>query len=134
DNENRLYWKRYATISKALNLFEEAEVGYRKAVEFGDYQLDTWLFWVDLLQFLGEFESGAQALLQATEYFPEEYEIEYRLAGLYFMMHETEKAAFNLSNALRLNIVGHVLLKELFPVVWDLKEVQRYIAKQKKNK
>src|SRR5690606_17615612 len=72
DNQNRMYWKRYATINKALNLFEEAEVGYRKAVEFGDYQLDTWLFWVDLLQFLGEFESGAQALLQATEYFPEE--------------------------------------------------------------
>jgi hypothetical protein len=37
------------------------------------------LFWVDL-QFLGEFESAIQTLLQACEYFPEAYEIEYRLA------------------------------------------------------
>jgi hypothetical protein len=27
-----------------MNLFEEAEFGFRKAVEFGDHELDTWLF------------------------------------------------------------------------------------------
>jgi hypothetical protein len=41
---NQLYWKRYATINKQLDLFEEAEFGFRKAVEFGDHELDTWLF------------------------------------------------------------------------------------------
>jgi hypothetical protein len=46
----------------------------------GDHELDTWLFWVDILQFLGEFESAIQTLLQASEYYPEENEIEYRLA------------------------------------------------------
>jgi tetratricopeptide (TPR) repeat protein len=35
DNQNRLYWKRYATINKHMNFFEEAEFGFRKAVEFG---------------------------------------------------------------------------------------------------
>ena len=103
DNQNQLYWKRYATINKQMNFFEEAEFGYRKAVEFGDYQLDTWLFWVDILQFLGEFDSAIQTLLQATEYFPEENEIEYRLAGLYFMIQDKTKAKFHLSNGLRLN-------------------------------
>ena len=82
DNQNQMYWKRYATINKQMNFFEEAEFGYRKAVEFGDYQLDTWLFWVDILQFLGEFDNAIQTLLQATEYFPEENEIEYRLKRL----------------------------------------------------
>jgi tetratricopeptide (TPR) repeat protein len=85
DDQNQLYWKRYATINKQLDLFEEAEFGFRKAVEFGDHELDTWLFWVDILQFLGEFESAIQTLLQASEYYPEENEIEYRLAGLYYM-------------------------------------------------
>jgi tetratricopeptide (TPR) repeat protein len=33
DNQNRLYWKRYATINKN-GLFEEAEFGFRKSVEF----------------------------------------------------------------------------------------------------
>jgi tetratricopeptide (TPR) repeat protein len=129
DNQNRLYWKRFATINKELNLFEEAEFGYRKAVEFGDYQLDTWLFWVDILQFLGEFDSAIQTLLQASEYFPEEYQVEYRLAGLYFMIHDDKKAKFHLSNGLRLSFKNKTLLEELFPVVWARKMVQNAINK-----
>jgi tetratricopeptide (TPR) repeat protein len=129
DNQNRFYWKRYASINKELNFFEEAEFGYRKAVEFGDYQLDTWLFWVDLLQFLGEFDSAITTLLQAAEYFPEAFEIEYRLAGLYYMLLETEKGQFHLSNGLRLSFKNHTLIQELFPVVWLQKKVQNQIKK-----
>lgn len=132
DGENKLYWKRFASINKALNLFEEAEYGYRKAVEYGDYLLDTWLFWTDILQYLGEFEAAVQTLLQACEYFPEEYEVEYRLAGLYFMLHETEKGIFHLSNGLRQNVKKRTVLEELFPVIWERKMVQDYIKKHKK--
>lgn len=133
DNQNRLYWKRYATINKQMNFFEEAEFGYRKAVEFGDTELDTWLFWVDILQFLGEFEGAIQTLLQASEFFPEENEIEYRLAGLYFMIQDNTKAKFHLSNALRLNFENYILIEDLFPVVWTKKTVQNYITKHKKQ-
>jgi tetratricopeptide (TPR) repeat protein len=133
DNENRMYWKRYATINKEMNFFEEAEFGYRKAVEYGDHSLDTWLFWVDILQFLGEFESGIKTLLQASEYFPEEYEIEYRLAGLYFMLHEDTKGKFHIANGLRLNFKNHTMLEDLFPVVWSRRIVQNAIAKAKGN-
>jgi tetratricopeptide (TPR) repeat protein len=132
DNQNRLYWKRFASINKQMNFFEEAEFGYRKAVEFGDYQLDTWLFWVDILQFLGEFESAIQTLLQASEYFPEENEVEYRLAGLYYMLQDTTKAKFHLSNGLRLNFENYVLIEDLFPVVWSKKVVRNYVEKHKK--
>ncbi|MGH2666347.1 tetratricopeptide repeat protein [Flavobacterium sp.] len=132
DTENKLYWKRFAAINKAMNLFEEAEYGYRKAVEYGDYQLDTWLFWTDILQYLGEFEAAVQTLLQASEYFPEEHEIEYRLSGLYFMLHETEKGIFHLSNGLRQNYKKRTLIQELFPVIWERAMVQEYILKHKK--
>lgn len=133
DNQNHLYWKRYASINKQMNFFEEAEFGYRKAVEFGETGLETWLFWVDILQFLGEFESAIQTLLQASEYFPEENEVEYRLAGLYFMLTQNTKAKFHLSNALRLNFDNHIILEDLFPAVWTKKMVQNYIAKHKNN-
>jgi len=132
DDQNRAYWKRFATINKAMNFYEEAELGYRKAVEFGDYQLDTWLFWVDILQFLGEFDNAVMTLLQASESFPEEYEIEYRLAGLYFMLNDVEKGTFHLSNGLRLNFNNHTMLEELFPTVWTIKKVQNLIKKHKK--
>lgn len=131
DNSNRLYWKRYAVINKEMNFFEEAEVGYRKAVELGDFQLDTWLYWVDMMHLLGEFQNATATLLQAAEYFPEEYEIEYRLAGIYFSEGEDTKGKFHLSNALRLNFKHHTLLKELFPTAWERKVVRNMIDKYK---
>jgi hypothetical protein len=71
--------------------------------------------------------------LQAAEFFPEENEIEYRLAGLYLMMQNDTKGKFHLSNALRLNFENYTLIEDLFPVVWNRKVVQNYIAKHKKN-
>ncbi len=131
DNQNRFYWKRFATINKQMNLFEEAEFGYRKAVEFGDTNLDTWLFWVDILMFLGEFETSVFTLLQASEFFPDDYEVEYRLAGLYFMLYDAEKSKYHLYNALRINFKKRNILKDLFPVVWEMQNVQDLIQKYK---
>jgi len=133
DNENKLYWKRYATINNALHFHEEAEEGYRKAVEFGDYQVDTWLFWVDTLQYLGEYDTAINTLLQACEYYPEEYEIEYRLAGLYLMLQETDKGVFHLSNGLRLNYKHHTLLQDFFPNEFASPLVQEILEKHKKK-
>lgn len=132
DDQNRGYWKRYATINKAMNFYEEAEYGYRKAVEFGDFELDTWLFWVDILNYLGEYDNAVLTLLQASEYYPEEFEIEYRLSGLYFMQHLDEKGLYHLANGLRLNYTNHTLIEELFPSIWERPTVQHYIAKFKK--
>ncbi|HEU4496991.1 MAG TPA: tetratricopeptide repeat protein [Flavobacterium sp.] len=132
DNENKFYWKRYATINRALDLFEEAEIGYRKAVEYGDYELDTWLYWIDILQYLGEFDAAVHTLLQATEYFPEEFHLEYRLAGLYFMQDDETKGKFHLSNGLRLSFENSMLIESLFPVVWERTDVQEEIEKYKK--
>ncbi len=133
DDQNRLYWKRFGAINRQMNFFEEAEMGYRKAVELGDYQLDTWLFWVDILLFLGEFETAVQTLLQASEYFPDEAEVDYRLAGLYFMIADDKKGKFHLSNALRNNFNHNVILEELYPVVWSRKVVQNMIKKYRKD-
>lgn len=59
--------------------------------------------------------------------------MEYRLAGLYFMLTQNTKAKFHLSNAIRLNFDNHIILEDLFPVVWTKKMVQNYIAKHKKQ-
>jgi tetratricopeptide (TPR) repeat protein len=131
DGENPLYWKRFAAVNCALHLFEEAEYGYRKSFECGDVNLDTFTLWTDVLQFLGEFETAIEILLEATNLFPEAYEIEYRLAGLYYLTNESIKGNFHLNNGLRLNFVNRTVLKDCFPVVWERKEIQQQIAKFK---
>jgi tetratricopeptide (TPR) repeat protein len=129
DSENPMYWKRFAAVNSSLHLFEEAEYGYRKSFECGDVNLDTFTLWSDVLQFLGEFDTAIELLLEATNLFPEAYEIEYRLAGLYYLINDTTKGDTHLLNGLRINFANHIVLKECFPVIWERTEVQQQIAK-----
>ncbi|WKW45788.1 tetratricopeptide repeat protein [Myroides sp. JBRI-B21084] len=133
EEHNYLYWRRYAIINKDLQFYEEAELGFRKAIDHGDTLLDTWLFWSDVLVALNSNTTAIEKLLKATEIFNDENEIEYRLAGLYTLTNEIEKALYHLTNALALNYKNHTLLKELFPMVWENKKVQTYIKNFNKH-
>ena len=132
DGDNSLYWKRFAAVNSALHFFEEAEYGYRKAFESGDINLDTFTLWTDVLQYLGEFDTAIEILLEASSVLPDEYEIEYRLAGLYFLMDDVTKGNLHLINGLKLEPKHLSLFQELFPVVWERIEVQNTISKFKK--
>ena len=129
DKENKAYWKRYATINRATHNFEEAEFGYRKAVEFGDSNLDTWLFWSDSVLNLKEYNHAVVTLLQAQEFFPEAAEIEYRLAGIYFILKDEIKANFHLYNALQINKDELATFETMFPKVAKSRSFKQFITK-----
>ena len=132
DSENVLYWKRYGKINFRLNLYEEAEVGYRKTLELGNYELNSWLTRNDILLKLGEFEAAKNNLFQAKEFYEESAEIEYRLAGLFFKNLEFNKGEFHLKNALKLDSEFLIIIEELFPKVYSLKKVKEIIKVHKK--
>jgi hypothetical protein len=48
------------------------------------------------------------------------------------MIQDKTKAKFHLSNGLRLNFDNYILIEDLFPMIWEEKTVQNYIAKHKK--
>lgn len=129
DAENVHYWKRYGKINNKLHLFEEAETGYRKALELGNYELETWISRADILIQLGEYDAAINGLHQATDFYPENAEIEYRLAGLYFYTSETDKGVFHLQNGLRLDAEYYILIEMMFPSVYEKKEVQDIIKR-----
>jgi len=131
DSENVLYWKRYAKINKRLSLFEEAEHGFRRTLELGNYELETWLMRCDILIELGENQAAVKNLFQAIEFYPENPEIEYRLAGLFFNLSETRKAEFHLKNGLNLDPEFIIILEELFPKIWIKKSVSQIISNHK---
>jgi tetratricopeptide (TPR) repeat protein len=132
DSENVLYWKRYAKINSRLNLFEEAEHGYRRTLELGNYELESWLQRADILIHLGEYEACVKNLFQATEFYPENAEIEFRLAGLYYYLAEDRKAEYHLKNALSFNDEFVMIIEELFPTVFVRNSVKEIIKKHKK--
>ena len=132
DSENVLYWKRYAKINNRLHLFEEAEHGYRRALELGNYEQDTWLVRCDILLQLGENQAAVNNLFQAAEFYPESPEIEFRLAGLFFTLNEPCKAEFHLKNGLDLDPDFTIVIEELFPKVYDRDQVQQIIRSHQK--
>ncbi|QNK78883.1 tetratricopeptide repeat protein [Winogradskyella undariae] len=133
DGENVIFWKLYATANKRLNFLEEAERGYKKALDLGNFELDTWLNRSDVLTTLGEYEAAIFNLIQASEFYPENAEVEYRLAGLYFSTHQSEEGRFHLKNATRLNIDYNFIISELFPQLTEKPLIKAIITEAKKT-
>ena len=134
DGENVLYWKRYAKINFRLKFYEEAELGYRKTLELGNYELGTWLNRADILLHLGEKEAAITNLTQAMEFYPEEAEIAFRLSGLHYLKGNDIQGRYFLKNGLNLNADYSIILEELFPYPFSKKEVKDLIAKKASEK
>lgn len=133
DSNNVLYWKLFAKINLRLNFLEEAEQGYQRAIELGNYEIYTWLDRCDILIKLGEYNAAIFNLLQAIEFYPESEEIEYRLGGLYFKILENDKGRYHLKNALRLNKDYDFIIDELFPNLKNKPSIKAIISDSKNN-
>lgn len=129
DGDNVLYWKRYAKINNRLKFYEEAEHGYRKTLELGNYELDTWLSRADILLHLGENDAAISNLTQAMEFYPETAEIAFRLSGLNYLKGNDIQGRYFLKNGLKQDPEFTIILEELFPYPFSKKEVKTLIEK-----
>jgi hypothetical protein len=59
--------------------------------------------------------AAIRSLLQGLEFHPENAEIEFRLAGLYYSLNENEKGQYHLVNGLKNDKEFVIILEELFP-------------------
>lgn len=131
DSNNVSYWKLYAKINHRLNFLEEAENGYKKCLELGNYELQVWLIRTDILIRLGEFEAAIDNLNEAIAFYPETSEIEFRLCGLYFSLGKKNEAYYHLKNGLKQNPEYSYVLEELFPNVYHIPQVLNMITTYK---
>ncbi len=100
DGENPTYWKRCALIHQALGDLDEADYSFKQAVDLGNYELDTWLRWAEVLRLNRETEAAVEVLLQGAEFHPEAAEIRYRLAGVYHELGRDGQACEHLKAAI----------------------------------
>lgn len=128
DGDNVHYWKRSAQIHKKLHFYEEADLAYKRTVELGNYELDTWIAWSDILIKLGEYKAAAECLLQGMEFYPSEAILEYRLAAIYYTNGDVKQGSEHLKNALK-NGYRHLKnMTELFPNVFSRNSVKNIIT------
>ena len=132
EDNNTLYWRRYSEINLKLNFFEEAIEGFEKCLELNDTAIEVYIGLADVLTFLGEFNDAVKVLQEAQKENKNFAEIEYRLAGLTYVLNDKEKAKNYLIKALKIDYDYHLILNELFPTVFEKEEVQNLLVNFKK--
>ena len=84
------------------------------------------------MSFLGEYDATYSTLLKAKKLYNDFAEIEYRLAGVFFLLGKEELGFNHLVTALKIDYDYNVVLKELYPIVYENKKVQKLLINFKK--
>lgn len=132
DDENPLYWQRLRDVSVCLKDWLRINQASKMLISFGELQLKNWLIWADAAIDAGDPVFAIDLLLRAEEYHPNRYEIDYRLAGLYFSsLQHNEKAVYRLQSAMINRFDKVSLFQKMFPMLWSNPNVQKYITDYK---
>lgn len=127
DGENPTYWKRSGVIHKALGEFHEADYAFKRATEHGNFEMDTWLLWADVLRECSELEAAAIILQQGSEFHPKAVELQYHLAGIHLLLKQEKEAGEILKKVLREAPEKLSFFKKSFPEMTGASWVQRII-------
>ncbi len=132
DGQNPQYWKKCARIHAALEQYDEADFSYRQAVELGNYELDTWLNWAEVVTQNQDINSAIQILVQGLEFYPDMAEMLYKMAGLYLLAKEPAKAQYRFIKALKMDMGKLHYFEMEFPSFYNSEWAQNIILDIKK--
>lgn len=132
DEDNVLYWRKYAEINLKLNFFEEVVNAFQKCLALKDEDIEIFLGLSDVLTFIGEFNDALSILFSAQKLYKDFAEIEYRLAGLFFILNKEDYGLAHLKNGVAIDFDYHIIIKELHPSVFEHPRVQKLLADYKR--
>lgn len=132
DGENPTYWKRCALIHRALGDLDEADYAFKQAVDLGNYELETWLCWAEVLRLNRETEAAAQVLLQGAEFHPEAADLRYQLAGVCHELGQESQACEHLKAAIFRAPGKFKAFRSGYPEFCQAPSVQRILKESRK--
>lgn len=132
DDNNALYWRKYADINIKLNFYEEAIKGLESCLSLKDESIDVYLGLSDVMIFLGDYNDALNILFEAQKVYKYFAEIEYRLSGIFFVLSKDNYGLDHLINGMKIDYDYHLIIKELFPTVYEKCQVQKLLADYKK--
>ncbi len=132
DGENAVYWDRCARIHQLLELWDEADYAFRQAVDLGNYQLETWISWAEVLGHMQEPEAALEVLNQGLEFHPEAASLHYHKAGVCQSLQKAEKAEWHLKTAIDLQPGLLDGFLERYPAFQDTHFLGRKLPSKKK--
>ena len=131
NNENCDFLNRFAEINIRLNLFEAAALAFKKSISYGDKRLVIYLALCDVLHFIGDFNDAKEVLVDSNKLYPKSSEIQYRLAGIYFILRKDDLALEFLEKSLKIDFNYKNLIKDVYPEMFLRNDVIKLISKYK---
>ena len=116
-----------------MNNFDEADFAYKQAVELGNYEILTWKNWAEVLSKIGDYNSAIQVLIQGLEFYPDNSELTYKLAGLHLKNNDLGEAKIILSKAMKIDIGKLRQFEKEFPEFIEVDWVKALVSKIKKT-
>ena len=107
-------------------------INFKTCLNLNDDALEIYIGLTDVLSFLGEFNDAISVMLKAQKNYKNVAEIEYRLAGLFFILNKEDYGFNHLIVGLKIDYDYHVVLKELYSIVYENQKVQKLITDFKK--
>lgn len=132
DDCNTMYWRKYANITIKLNFYEEAVRAFENCLQLQDQAIEVYVAMSDVQTFLGDFNDAMKTLFEAQKIYKDFAEIEYRLAGLFFVLHKENHGFTHLINGMKIDYDYHSILSEIFPLVYEDEKVQKLLSDYKK--
>ena len=87
------YWRRYAELNYfELGNIDEAEYGYRRAVQNGDYSYATLIEWIDLMLLTEKYQDALPIISDVVFIYPTELDNYYRIALTYYGLGDEANA------------------------------------------
>jgi len=133
DGENPKYWKKAAKIYSAMDNLDEADFAYKQTVDLGNYELGTWANWAEVLNGIGDYNSAIQVLIQGLEFYPDNSDLTYKLAGIHLKNHDLDEAKSILSKAMKLDIGKLQQFEKEFPEFIEVDWVKALVSKIRKT-
>jgi len=128
DQDNALYWRIYGEINVKLGVVSEAIVGLKKSIELHDFSIENYISLIDCLILTEDFYTALNYLFSANKLFKDFAEIEYRLAGVFFLLDKENYAKNHLVKGLQIDSGYSKILRDIFPSVYDHSTIKSLIA------
>ena len=116
-----------------MNNLDEADFAYKQTVDLGNYELDTWKNWAEVLNKIGDYNSVIQVLIQGLDFYPDNSDLTYKLAGIHLKNNDLDEAKTILSKAMKLDIGKLPQFEKEFPEFIEVDWVKALVLKIRKT-
>ena len=122
----------YAEMHEKVGFIKEAEIAYKKVLEFDNKDYESWLNYTNILYQQESLNEAIDSLYEAIDYNPKNAKLIFRLSAYLLKIGDETKGTTLFENALKINYDLHKELFEYMPSIKNNKNLLNLLDNFKK--